>query len=220
MTLTKPTRVYLEVAPKRTFAVALDWPGWGRSGKTAEDALAALARYADRYAAVVQGCGLRFDPALAADLTVVEQVDGDKTTEFGAPSVAVGADADPISQEDAERTGVLVQACWDALDKTVATSQKELQKGPRGGGRDRDKMLDHVISSEAMYARKIGVKHKSPAITDTAAIAAMRGDLLRVLGNASDGGLLVANGWRVAYAARRIAWHATDHTWEMEDRQP
>ncbi|HKA98202.1 MAG TPA: hypothetical protein VKD66_18215 [Streptosporangiaceae bacterium] len=25
-------------------------------------------------------------------------------------------------------------------------------------------------------------------------------------------------GWPARYAARRIAWHALDHAWEMEDR--
>jgi hypothetical protein len=26
--------------------------------------------------------------------------------------------------------------------------------------------------------------------------------------------------WPVPYAIRRIAWHALDHAWEMEDRLP
>ncbi|MEY2437652.1 MAG: hypothetical protein QOF97_2488, partial [Acidimicrobiaceae bacterium] len=25
-------------------------------------------------------------------------------------------------------------------------------------------------------------------------------------------------GWAYRYAARRIAWHALDHAWEMQDR--
>jgi len=200
--------------------MALDWPGWGRSGKTEDEALTALAEYAQRYAKVVQDCRVGFDPALADTLDVVEQVNGNRTTEFGAPAMPVSADSKPVSQADAERTAVLIQACWDALDAMAARSAASLLKGPRGGGRDRDKMVDHVIGAEVAYARKIGVKHKQPSVDDKEAIAAMRGDILQLLGNRSDGGLLVEKGWPVAYTARRIAWHATDHAWEMEDRQP
>lgn len=200
--------------------MALDWPGWGRSGKTEDEALQALAEYAQRYAKVVRDCRVDFGPALADNLDVVERVEGNRTTEFGAPAMPVSADSKPVSQSAAERTAVLVQACWDALDAMAARSAASLRKGPRGGGRDREKMIDHVIGAEVAYARKIGVKHKQPSINDKEAIAAMRADILKVIGNASDGGLLVEKGWPVAYAARRFAWHATDHAWEMEDRQP
>lgn len=220
MAARKRTDVYLEVAPKKTFAVALDWPGWARSGKTEDEALRTLAEYAQRYAGVVRDCGVDFDPALADELHVIERVTGNRTTEFGAPAMPVSADSEPVSQADAERTAVLVQACWDALDAMAARSAESLRKGPRGGGRDRDKMVDHVIGAEVAFARKIGVKHKQPSIDDKEAIAAMRADILAVIGNASDGSLRVDKGWPVAYAVRRIAWHATDHAWEMEDRQP
>lgn len=37
-------RVVLEVAAKRSFASALDWPGWSRSGRSPDEALADLRR--------------------------------------------------------------------------------------------------------------------------------------------------------------------------------
>ena len=80
-------------------------------------------------------------------------------------------------------------------------------------------MLHHVIESEAAYARKIGVRHKPPAIDDKAAIKAMRADIIAVIGAPAEGGPLEPKGWPVAYAARRIAWHALDHAWEMQDRR-
>jgi len=220
MAAAKRTKVYLEVAPKRTFAMALDWPGWGRSGRTEEEALEHLADYAKRYAKVVRSTGIDFDPSSAETFNLVEKVPGNKTTEFGAPSAFVSTDRSRITQKDAERAAALVKACWAALDRMAKRSAASLQKGPRGGGRDRDKMLDHVISAEAAFARKIGVRHRPPAFDDTKAIKAMRADILEVIGNKSTGDLLVPKGWPVAYAARRIAWHATDHAWEMEDRQP
>jgi len=209
------TRVYLEVGAKRTFAVALDWPGWGRSGRTGDDALAALADYVTRYAPVATKAGLAVD----TDFEVVETVEGNATTDFGAPAAFVAADSEPVAADEAARTATLVEACWDTLARVAARSPEELRKGPRGGGRDRDKMLGHVIDSEAAYARKIGVKHKPPAIDDKPAITAMRADIIAVIGAPSDGTLPVPKGWPVAYTARRIGWHALDHAWEMQDRR-
>jgi hypothetical protein len=42
--------------------------------------------------------------------------------------------------------------------------------------------------------------------------------VLDILGKASDGSPLADRKWTQRYAARRIAWHALDHAWEMEDR--
>ena len=42
--------------------------------------------------------------------------------------------------------------------------------------------------------------------------------MLEVLRRPSDGGPLAERKWTQRYAARRIAWHALDHAWEMEDR--
>jgi hypothetical protein len=94
----------------------------------------------------------------------------------------------------------------------------ELLKGPRGGGRDRDKMVEHVLAAETSYARGLGVKRRQPAVDDTAAIADLRGAILDVLGARSDGQPLHGTKWTTRYAARRIAWHALDHAWEMQDR--
>lgn len=211
------TRVYLETGSKRTFAMALDWPGWGRSGRTAEEALHTLADYLPRYAKVATKAGFDLGPA-DAEFDVVETVPGNATTDFGAPAAFAAVDAEPVTAAAAARAASLVEACWDTLSRAAARSPQELRKGPRGGGRDRDKMLHHVIESEAAYARKIGVKHKPPAIDDKEGIKAMRAEIIAVIGAPADGGPPQPSGWPVAYAARRIAWHALDHAWEMQDR--
>ena len=78
------TQVCVETGTKKVFAVALDWPGWARSGKTEEEALEALRAYADRYAPVVQAAGLAF-PASAKTLRVTEHIEGGASTDFGIP---------------------------------------------------------------------------------------------------------------------------------------
>jgi hypothetical protein len=215
---TAATPVYLEVGAKRAFACALDWPGWCRAGKTPELALEALAAAAPRYAAVARRAGVRF-PAGAADrFEVVERVPGSATTDFGAPGAIAAADAERVTAAQARRLAALVAAAWAEFDQVRAGAPAELRKGPRGGGRDRDKMVDHLLGSDAGYARKLGVKHPPPAADNPAAIAALRDEVLAVLGRPSDGTPPLPKGWPTRYAARRIAWHALDHAWEMQDR--
>jgi hypothetical protein len=151
-------------------------------------------------------------------LEVVERLPGDASTEFGVPGAVADADAAPTTRAQAERLAALVQASWTVFDRVRAGAPASLRKGPRGGGRDRDKMVDHVLGAEAGYARKLGIKHPPPAIDDRAAIAALRQALLEVLRAPSDGSPPVPKGWPPRYAARRIAWHVLDHAWEMQDR--
>jgi hypothetical protein len=214
----KPLPVLVEVGKKRVFASALEWPGWCRSGRTEEDALAALADYAPRFAPVARRAGLDLPPTAGDTLAVVERVDGDATTDFGAPSTAGQAEMVRLTAVPARRLSTVVDAAWAELAAIATTTPAQLRKGPRGGGRDRDKMLDHIVGAEVAYARKIGVKRKQPAFDDEAAIAEMRAAMLAVIGAPTAAGPVVANGWSTAYAARRIAWHALDHAWEMQDR--
>ncbi|MEV8515831.1 hypothetical protein [Dactylosporangium sp. NPDC051484] len=208
--------IYLETGKKKVFAGSLDWPGWGRFGKTEEEAVEALAAYGARYAPIATAAGFGFPTA--ARLNVVERVPGTATTEFGAPDGRPAADGRPVTAAVADRHTRLPRAAWAAFDAYAATAPESLRKGPRGGGRDRDKMIDHVVGTDAAYARKIGVKHRQPAIGDRAAIEALRDDVIATLGRPGDGGPLTGNGWTARYAARRFVWHALDHLWEMEDR--
>ena len=91
------TEVYLEVGQKKIFAGALDWPGWCRSARDEETALAALVEYAPRYARIFSRTTIDFvppdDPAAFA---VVERLAGNSTTDFGAPDVAPARDAGAV----------------------------------------------------------------------------------------------------------------------------
>ena len=110
----------------------------------------------------------------------------------------------------------LVGAAWAVFDDVVAAAPAELRKGPRGGGRDRGKIVAHVVNAEAAYIRQLGLKASTagqevPAPT-------WRDDVLATLRKARDGGPLKERGWPPRYAARRIAWHVLDHAWEIEDK--
>jgi hypothetical protein len=212
------TVVYLELGKKRVFACALDWPGWCRSGKTEELALEALAAYAPRYAPVAERAGIAFPAGAGEDPRVVERLPGSGGTDFGVPGELASGDAEPLGGRDAERHAALVTAAWAVFDEVAAGAPAELRKGPRGGGRDRDKMIGHVLEAEAAYARMLGVKQRPPALDDRDAIAALREAILAALRRPSDGTPPATKRWPPRYAARRVAWHVLDHAWEMQDR--
>jgi hypothetical protein len=205
------TDVYLEVGKKRVFACAYEWPGWCRSGKDEQTALDALAAYITRYAAVITEAGTRRP---ATEFVVVERLTGDATTDFGAPGAIPDSDQKPLTPVQAKRLASLVAACWTVFDRNVAGAPLELRKGPRGGGRNRDKIVEHVLGAEVAYVRRLGLRHRQPSVGDTAAIADHRTAILDALQSATEAR------WPPRYTARRMAWHVMDHAWEIEDKAP
>ena len=209
-------QVFVETGRVRVFACAVDWPGWARSGKTEELALATLADYAPRYAPVAAAAGLRLP--VRGTPKVVERIAGSGTTDFGAPGHVPALDRRATSAAQAARLADLVVASWAALDGIAASAPAALRKGPRGGGRDRDAVVQHVVDAERSYARSIGVRHREMAFDDVAAVAAMRADIERALRTPGRARAPEDKGWPARYAARRIAWHVLDHAWEIEDK--
>jgi hypothetical protein len=205
------TLVCIEQGSKKAFASALDWPGWSRSGKTEELALATLADCAGRYAAVPAGAELEFDRSAGDEFEIVERLAGNVSTDFGVPGLPADYELAALDAKEALRLAALVAAGWDLLEKVVTTAPATLRKGPRGGGRDRDKVVEHVQMAELAYAAKIGVR----AGDDPGSV---RPRVLEVIGTPAPARLRGEKGWPVRYAARRIAWHAVDHAWEIEDK--
>jgi hypothetical protein len=216
--MTERIAIGLETTPKKTFASALEWPGWSRAGRDEAVAVAALAASAGRFAVVALEAGLAFGRIAPGDIVVVERLPGTATTAFGAPDVVFAMDARPTDAADGERLATLVRAAWAVLDRVTAIAPAELRKGPRGGGRDRHAIVAHVVAAESAYARRIGQRLREPDPGDLGAVAAIRAAIADVLARPTDGGPIPGGAWSARYAARRIAWHVLDHAWEIEDR--
>ena len=129
-------KVALEVGSRRTFATALDWPGWCRAGRDEDSALDALLAYAPRYAAVLGAHVQGFEqPRYVSAVEVVERNRGDASTEFGAPGTPPGGDERPSTSRDLARLEAILRACWAAFDAEARSAEGvELRTGPRGGG--------------------------------------------------------------------------------------
>jgi hypothetical protein len=219
-------RVYLESGKKFTFAGALDWPGWCRRGREEGQALQTLVDYGDRYAAVLEGSGLDFIPTNnVAKLAVVERLPGNAVTDFGAPDAMPAQDLVALDAAAVHRHIKILEASWSAFDTALAAAVgRELRQGPRGGGRDRARILEHVLMADISYLRRVGWKHdQAPEERPESAIKRIRMAILTTLEKAAAGhhpnrgprgGVI----WPPHYFVRRVAWHILDHAWEIEDR--
>ena len=218
--------ILLEIGRKKVFATVLEWPGWARAGKDEAAALQALLDSAQRYAAVAAAAGLPFTPpAGLAALAVVERAPGDAATDFGAPGGVPALDKTEVDPAELERLLALLRASWQALDAAAAAAQgKTLRRGPRGGGRDLDRILDHVFESERAYLRRLAGSFKADSAASPAAnLAGLRAAVVEALQRAVAEGLPESGPrggqiWSVRTYVRRAAWHALDHAWEIEDR--
>lgn len=214
-----PVDVYMETGQSRAFASALDWPGWCRSGRDETAALQALLDYSPRYAFVFDGTPLVFRPPAALPaFRVVERQAGNFTTDYGTPNLAIARDAQPVGEPELERWHALLSACWQAFDKAAQAARgKELRKGPRGGGRDLDKIVAHVFGAEKSYLTSLGGKVE-PGIGSDPRQAVLAALVLAAHGQVPARGPRGGLHWSPRYFVRRAAWHVLDHAWEIEDR--
>jgi hypothetical protein len=217
--------VYLEAGSKRIFAAALEWPGWCRSGRDQAAALAVLFAYSPRYARALRAARLGFEPPVDVSVLVVaERLKGDATTNFGAPGAMPAWDAHPLDGPDFRRQQAILSACWEAFDQAAEAARgKALRAGPRGGGRDLTEILRHALEADQAYLSRLG--WKAPALPDDPrkALTRLRTEIRTALAVAVRWEL-PAKGprggkrWTPRTFIRRAAWHALDHTWEIEDR--
>ncbi|TMK23356.1 MAG: hypothetical protein E6G68_00225 [Actinobacteria bacterium] len=214
-------RVMIELGRKRPVAVAVafDWPGWERSGTSEEDALRVLDTYRGRYARVAKLAGLAEEFSAIGDPVVVERLEGIGMTDFyGLSMRAAGAEEGQMSGAACERKIALLRACWTYFDEVASRVSAELRKGPRGGGRDRDRIVQHVNNVETGdFARKVGVITPTDAWQDPDALRDYREAFCAAIREYNARGA-PARTWTVQFVIRHSAYHVLDHTWEMEDR--
>jgi hypothetical protein len=218
--------VYLEIGKKRTFAGAIDWPGWCRSGRDEPSALQALFDYGPRYAHVLRKTRLGFKTQDDISvLSVIERLEGNATTDFGAPDLAPSSDSRPVDSIELQRFQRILKASWRTFDENVkAATGKALRTGPRGGGRELEGIIQHVLGSDGGYLAQLGWKLQQGTAQDLdKQLDRTRQEILKGL-TASAHGEVTARGprggirWSPRYFVRRVAWHVLDHAWEIEDR--
>lgn len=214
-------RVAVEIGPKgKKVAVwAVDWPGLQRGAKTSELAIKRLATYVPRYTRVVQIADMADAFELDPMLVVVDEYSGTGSTDYWGISFG-HSDLDrlPMSDRELERQLTLLQASWTYFDEVRAQVSEVLRKGPRGGGKDREDLVRHVIGAEYDMAWKVSIPAlPTGAWRDDANLHAYRDDFLAAIRQYHAEEKMGRN-WPLHYLIRHTAYHTLDHTWEMEDR--
>ena len=218
-----PVRTVIERGPKgkRSVAFGIDWPGWSRGAKSAELALETLESYRERYRPVAGLARMAREFDAAGRSRSIEERVGTGSTDFWGISFSPSAtEQEPMGEAELERGITLLRACWAFFDRVAARVSPEMRKGPRGGGRDRDEIIRHVIRNESEdFARKVGVRMPEGA--------ALTPDGLRQHRKAYVAGMRAYNAgeverrmrsWTLAFLIRHSAYHTLDHAWEMEDK--
>jgi hypothetical protein len=219
-TVAKLNRVTLEIGPKgkKVVAVAPDWPGLARGGKTKEEAIEWLRSYMPRYAQVTKLAKMDAEFAAIRKLSVVEEYPGTGSTDFWGISFAFSSiDRQGMSRNELERELTLMQACWAFFDSVRRRVSAELRKGPRGGGRDRDRIVRHVFANEQDWAKGLGVLTPDDAMLTGKGLKAHRTAYCHAIRDYHSQGKL-AGKWPLRYLIRHTAFHTMDHAWEMEDK--
>jgi hypothetical protein len=218
--LANTLRVTLELSPKgkRVVAVAPDWPGLERGAKTEEAAIARLQAYLPRYAPVAKLAEMEKEFTANATVEVVERYQGTGSTDYWGVSFAFSdIDRQAVSSAALERELRLLQACWAFFDAVRLRVSAELQKGSRGGGRDRDRIVRHTLGAEQDMAAKLGLRPPYDTLLTDEGLSAYRDAYCAAIWAFHAQGKL-ARTWPLRYLIRHTAYHTLDHAWEMEDK--
>ena len=219
----KKTRVTLEIGPKRkkVVAVAPDWPGLERGAKTQEDAIERLRSYIPRYSQVAKLAEMDVEFDTIKNVHVVEEYPGTGSTDFWGISFAFSSiDKQDMSSDELERELTLMQACWVFFDDVRRRVSTEMQKGPRGGGRDRDHIVRHTLYAEQDWAKMIGVLTPDDAMLTVEGLKMHRESYCHAIRDYHSHRKLAGKlaKWPLRFLIRHTAFHTMDHAWEMEDK--
>ena len=173
-----------------------------------------------RYADVAALAGEAFPPGEAAsfELELVESVEGGGGTDFGVPSA--------ITPLDGRRSPRPRPIGWPGSSRPPGPCSTASPPGRRPScARARAAAAGTATRWSATstkpitaYAQVLGIKVPAPDRSDMATVTELRTRGAGRPPRRSDGSPIAGRKWPPRYAARRIAWHALDHAWEMEDR--
>lgn len=217
-----PVRTVVQRGPKgkKAVAFALDWPGWSRGAKSPELALELLESYRDRYRPIAAGARMAREFDAAGPLEIVEEAVGAGSTDFwGISFLPSSLEQEPMTDADFTRKVQLLRACWAFFDATAARVSAEMRAGPRGGGRDRDRIVRHAIRTESEeFAKRLGLRVPEEGALTPQGLRDFREDYIAAMRDYNAGEGKRMKTWNLPFLIRHSAYHMLDHAWEMEDK--
>ena len=218
-----PVRTVIERGPKgkKSVAFSLDWPGWSRGAKSPELALETLASYRERYRPIPDLAGMAREFDAAGPLEIVEDRVGTGSVDFWGISFSPSStEQGPMGEAEFDRAIALLQASWTFFDSVAARVSPEMRKGPRGGGRDRNRIIRHTIRTESEdFAKQVGLRIPEEGALTPDGLKQHRKTYLAAM-RAYNAGKIEKRmrSWTLPFLIRHSAFHMLDHAWEMEDK--
>ena len=218
-----PVRTVIERGPKgrKSVAFSLDWPGWSRGARSAEVAVETLEAYRERYRPIADLAGMASAFDAAGPLEIVEDRVGTGSVDFWGISFSPSStEHGPLDDADLERRITLLRACWSFFDGVAARVSPEMRKGPRGGGRDRDRIIGHTIRTESEdFAKQVGLRIPEEGALTPEGLRRHRETYVAAM-RAYNAGEIPKRmrSWTLPFLIRHSAFHTLDHAWEMEDK--
>jgi hypothetical protein len=217
-----PVRTVVQRGPKgkKAVAFAVDWPGWSRGAKTPELAIELLESYRERYRPIAVAARMTKEFDAAGPLDIVEDVVGAGSTDFwGISFLPSSLEQEPMDGAEFNRKIKLLRACWAFFDATAARVSPEMRAGPRGGGRDRHRIVRHAIRTESEeFAKRLGLRIPEEGALTTQGLRDFREDYVAAMREYNGGEGKRMRTWNLPFLIRHSAYHMLDHAWEMEDK--
>ena len=125
-----------------------------------------------------------------------------------------------MTEAELERGFTLLRACWAFFDGVAARVSPVMRKGPRGGGRDRDRIIRHTIRTESEdFAKQVGLRIPEEGALSPEALPLYREDYVEAMRAYNAGEVeRPMRSWTLPFLIRHSAFHTLDHAWEMEDK--
>src|SRR5262249_28306398 len=168
---------------------------------------AGVARHADEFDAV----GI---------LDVIEDRVGTGSTDFWCISFSPSSlEQEPMGDTEIDRKINLLRACWAYFDGVAGRVSAEMRKGPRGGGRDRDRIIRHTIRTESEdFAKQVGLRIPEGGALTPDGLATHREAYVAAMRAYNRGQGKPMRSWTLPFLIRHSAYHVMDHAWEMEGK--
>ena len=218
--MTPKLRVLVEqpTRGKRWVAVAADWPGLERGGKTEDEALEKLTGYIPRYLPVAKRVRLGSQLRSQIRLHIIGRYPGTGSTDFWGISFAPSPlDREPFDAPRFNRQVRLLRSAWAEFDETAARVSAELRLGVRGGGRSREQIVRHVLAVEGDFSKRVEATSDLEDLLTPDGLAEHRDRFVEAMRAWYQEGKPLGK-WTIPYLLRHTAYHVLDHTWEMQDR--
>jgi len=183
-----------------------------------------LGACAKRYQPVAALAGLAIPRLVLHDgFEVRERLIGSAVTDFGALASVSADDLRPLTKLEVDRLQGLLSACWATFDDAYERVPASARAQKPEAGRSPSAIRHHLLDTDLMHRSAFGPAYRKPSPDEVDRLEpVVRATILTNLASTPldvEATPVRRYGfdWTPRFAVRRVAWHALDHAWQLED---